>query len=203
VYVTVPVYAPAGCELVALTAYHTVVTSELAVVEVFLIVDADPVAGTPAHVDELEPLFVSAEYAVVPKPPTFTILYPHLLLASAVGDACVPVCAAIELPPLVRLVVASLSASVNVYPVVLFVLTDTLSLALLTTPPEVGVRPIATEPLLDILIVAATVALTVVLEVDVAADTRAGAAITNDSEKRPATVPVTTLLLAPIITSFY
>jgi len=86
----VSVYVPFGWEESAFTPYQTVVASFDAVVEVVLIVFGEADEGTPAHVDELEPLFVSAEYAVPPNPPTPTMRYPHLLEASAVGEAWVP-----------------------------------------------------------------------------------------------------------------
>ena len=152
-----------------MTAYHTLVTSFVAVAAVVLIVFGDPFAGTPAHVDALDVLFVSAVYAVAPNPPTFTTLYPQVFAPSAVGAACVPVFAGIVLPPLTRLVLASVSAIVRLYPALLFVLTVIVSLELVTAPPAVGVTFNPTVVLVLTLIVAATVAVIVEEPVEVAA----------------------------------
>lgn len=82
------------------------------------------------------------------------------------------------LPPLVRLTLASPSASVNVYPVALLVLTVTVSLALLTTPLAVGVSESATVDVDVMPIDAPTDALTTVFAVVDAADAMTGEQMT-------------------------
>jgi hypothetical protein len=87
----------------------------------------------------LDVLFDSTEYvASNPVPPGSA--NPHVLVASA---AAVPIGladAVIVLPPLVKLYVVSASASVSRYPAELFVLTVSVSLALVSTGLAPGVR---------------------------------------------------------------
>jgi hypothetical protein len=163
---------------VTFAAYQTVVTSLVAVVAVVFTVCGAAFVGTPAHVEVLAALLVSAEYAVAVKPPAFTMRYPHVPFASAVGVPKVPACGVIVFAPLVRLAVASEALSLRLYPVVRFVFTVTVSLALLTTPPTVGVKLIATVPDVVILMTSAMVALIAVLEVWTAAEAATGVTAT-------------------------
>ena len=66
-------YVPFGWEDVAFTPYHTVVTSLVATEPVLLTWIGLALDGTPAQVDELDALLVSAEYADAPNPPALTI----------------------------------------------------------------------------------------------------------------------------------
>ena len=72
-YVTVSLYAPFGCEEVARSPYQTCVASFDAATAVVFTVTGEALDGTPAHVELLEALLVSALYAVAPKPPALTI----------------------------------------------------------------------------------------------------------------------------------
>jgi hypothetical protein len=173
----------------------------VAVVAVVLTVFGALFAGIPAHVEELLLLFVSAEYAVAPKPPTPTTRYPHRPFASAVGVVCEPVCAAKVLLPLASVVVASLSANVRVYPVVLFVLTVTVSLALLTAPVLVGVSDILTEPGVLTLITEAIVTVIVVLSELDAADTIATDENASRKELNPPPISAPRLRHTPILSA--
>lgn len=78
------------------------------------------------------------------------------------------------LPPLVKLDVASTLANVRLYPLELFVLTVTVSLALDTTPLAVGVKVKLTGDTDEMLITSLTVALIVVSADCVAAETVIG-----------------------------
>ena len=80
---------PFGWADVALTPYHTVVISFVAVVEVVLSCTGEPLAGIPAHLELLVVLFASAEYEAS-NPPILATAYPHLLVPSADGLAWVP-----------------------------------------------------------------------------------------------------------------
>ncbi len=182
---------PFGWAVVAFAAYQTVVVSFVAVAAVVLSIIGAPLAGIPAQTDVLDALFVSALYEAskpfvpIPVVPVATAK-PHVLFASAIGAVLVPVLAGKLLPPLASVVVASLSATVRVYPAELFVLTLTVSLLLLTTPPDVGVIEMATlEPVL-MLMVDPTDTLIVVFSVSDAAETSAGDAMTaNDATVIP------------------
>jgi hypothetical protein len=105
---------------------------------------------------------------------------------SVAGAANVPLAAVIVSVPETRLAVASESARVNVYPAVLFVLTDTVSELLETTAEPPGVSPIATVPLELTLIVEPTVAVTEVFAVLLAADTSTGDAAIANAATTPA-----------------
>jgi hypothetical protein len=80
--------------------------------------------------------------------------------------------------PLVRSVTVLLSLSVKTYPRALFVLTVTVSPALLTTPPDVGVKVTVTVPLVVMLIAEPTFALMVVFAVLLAAEAITGSVAT-------------------------
>lgn len=163
-----------------MAAYHTVVVSPLAVDDVVLSIIGEPVAGIPAHFDVLDALLVSVEYEAskpfvpIPVVPVATAK-PQVPAVSVTGVALVPLLAVKVSPPLTNVVVASASATVKLYPAFLFVLTVTVSLELLTTPPPVGVIENDTVVPVLILIVSATVALTVVLAVLLTAPAIAGA----------------------------
>jgi hypothetical protein len=195
VYVTVSVYVPAGSVVSALTAYHTVVVSAVAVAAVLLSVIGEPVAGTPAHFDVLDALFVSVLYDAskpfvpIPVVPVLTAT-PQVLFVSAIGDAFVPELAAKLLPPFASVVVASLSARVRLYPVELLVLTLIESLPLLSTPAPVGVSAMDTVVLVEILMTAETAALIVVLADCATAPTIAGDNIVRATEKTATAAPI-------------
>jgi hypothetical protein len=108
------------------------------------------------------------------------------LFASVIGDAWVPDDAAMELPPFVSVTCEEEEASVRLYPVALFVLTVTVSLALVAEPDEVGVIASVTVPLVLILMVEPIVASIVVPAVWLAANDAAG---TRTLAITPSTVP--------------
>jgi hypothetical protein len=94
------------------------------------------------------------------------------------------------LAPLTRFVFVSEFASVRLYPEALFVLTVTVSLELLTTPPDVGVKLTVTVVDVVTLIAEPTDALIVVFAVCVAAEANAGVTAIPSIDR--ATAPLVT-----------
>lgn len=99
--------------------------------------------------------------------------------------------AAIEFPPLTSVVVASLSATVRLYPKTLFEFTVTVWLVLVSVPLEVGVTLIDGAVPVARLITDWTVAVTVVFVLWVAADASAG-----ESAMASAAIPSATCLIS-------
>ena len=102
---------PVGCDESTLAAYHIVVGSLVAVLEVFFRVAA--VAEMAAHLEVLVVLLFSTLY-VGSKPVPPGNAKPHLLVVIAAGTAKVPLVGPIVLAPLTRFRLASASASVSV-----------------------------------------------------------------------------------------
>ena len=130
---TTSAYVPFGLLVSAFAEYQTVVVSFKAFVAVVLNTWSDAVI--PVHVVELEAAFVITEYVVsklfAPIPVVVSATaQPHVLLASAAPAANVLLLAAMVLPPFVSVSVASASLIARLYPFDLFVLTVTVSLAL-------------------------------------------------------------------------
>ena len=140
-------YVPDGVEVLTATPYHTAVVSFDAVVAVVLIVFGDPVAGTAANlIVPLIAALLAPEVGPAPNPPMLSTRYPHVLTAATTGVAWLPLDAGIVLLPDVNVLVPVVSASLSVYPLASFVLTVMVSLAIVCTPPDVGVASMLTVP---------------------------------------------------------
>jgi hypothetical protein len=90
--------------------------------------------------------FVCAVVGPEPNPPRPSTRNPHRSEVSTDGEACVAVVLGIVLPPLVIPVDVELVVAVNVYPVVLSVVTVTASLWTVQAPPALGVTFAVTDP---------------------------------------------------------
>ena len=123
-------YVPEGVAVFTATLYHTAVVSFVAVAAVVFNVCGDAVAGTGAYLTVPIAALLIAEVGPAPKPPRPSTRKPHVFAVKATGEATVlPVIAGIELPPDTSAEDAAVSLRVKVYPAELFVLTVTVSLA--------------------------------------------------------------------------
>jgi hypothetical protein len=128
-------------------------------------VSGEPEAGMAANLMAPMAALVAPEVGPAPKPPAESTRYPQVLTVSAIGDASVPPIAGMVLPPLVSADAAVVSPTFRVYPAASFVLTVTVSLAMVWTPPAVGVefkvtvplvvKRVMTEPRLELTVVVA------------------------------------------------
>jgi hypothetical protein len=107
---------------------------------------------------------LTADVGPVPNEPRLSTRYPHRLAVRAVGAAYVPVVAAIVLLPETKLVDAFVSATDNVYPEELFVLTVMVSLAVDCTPEPVGVAFSVTVPLVVNTLIVEPIVLVIVVD---------------------------------------
>jgi len=103
-------------------------------------------AGTPAN-ETLGTLPLDcALVGPVPKPDKPSTLYPHVFMASVAGEPAVPEEAAIELLPLVMALLVVLVVIVRLYPLVLSVSTEAVSLWTVHFPDGVGTTLSVVDP---------------------------------------------------------
>lgn len=100
--------------------------------------NGEPLAGIPAHLLVADVELDSAEYVVSNGAPG--VAKPHVLTASVLGEPTVFEEAAIVYAPLTKVVVASTSCTVSVYPLVLLQLIVMASFALDSTALAPGAK---------------------------------------------------------------
>jgi hypothetical protein len=150
-------YDPDGKLEFAHTPYHTVVSTAgfAGPLDVATVVPAWLLGGTPAKVTlGVLPLLCEL-VGPAPNPDSPSTRYPHVLTASVVGEAAVPLDAVILLAPLVIALLVVLVVIVRLYPAVLSVSTEAVSLWTVHAPPGVGATLRVVDPPLVSVIVQA------------------------------------------------